>query len=213
MNKYIVLIILAMAPVVLLSSCHEEVRDKGEYGNYLIGMYINGVEYHEISGTYPGWGTPPVCGFRFISKPQSKYVLVSGGIEDLGPRDNKQDRYVFHIGIYADSTLFQQNGTQFLFDNRSMETEDEVYSLYKKNTTVDSPIWVGYLYNYDKDIVYYITYGWIQYYNLCTWYSDDGNMDNQGLWFSNVFFEFMAESEDGEFLRITDGYCKYGENR
>lgn len=208
MKRFSIFLIVLLA---LLPSCTPEVRDKGKYENYLIGMYINGVEYHEISGTYPGWGSPRVCGFKLINRPQSKYVLVLGGIRDLGPRDNKQDRYEFAIYIYADSTLFQQNGTQFLFDNHSMKTGDEVYSLYKNNVTVDSPKWAGYLCN--NNIVYYITYGWIQYYNLCTWYSDDGNMENQGLWFSNVFFEFMAESEDGDFLRITDGYCKYGENR
>lgn len=199
--------------LALLPSCNPEVENKGKYENYLIGMYINGVEYHEISGTYPGWGTPPVCGFRYLNKPQSNNVLVLGGIRDLGARDNKHDRYEFAIYIYADSTLFKSNGAQFLFDNCSKKTGDEVFSLYKNNATVDSPKWVGYLYNYDKGIVHYITYGWIQYYNLCTWYSDDGNMDNRGLWFRNVFFEFMAKSEDGDVISITDGYCKYGESR
>lgn len=217
MNKYKVLIILAMALVVLLSSCHPEVDNKGKYENYLIGMYINGKEYHEITPPFVGWGQAiPICGFKYLNKPKSKCALVTGGVEDLGPRNNskKLDTYCFDIKIYADSALFLSPDPKFVFDDsNAFLTYEEFMSLYEDGVVVDTPKWFAYLYTHNRKetAIYWIKEGWIQFMNLCPRCTETGNTNIRG-YYDYASFEFVAESEEGGVLRITDGYCKYGEN-
>jgi hypothetical protein len=204
--KHIVLFFL-VGFVSSLSSCIEgvNVANKGEYNDYNVGMYINGVEYHEkIRSLF----SPPVrCGFSASTRANSNLIFIQGAYSDLGTNNKAEfnNTYGFCISMCVDSA--QYNPTTKYHFSQSTLSDLDLQNIFQSDSLerLDSSIVIGDLEDQDY-VVYTIKDGWILLGDNSL-IVDDGWYIYYG--FKCAYFEFYAESEDGIGISVTDGFCKY----
>lgn len=193
---------------LVLSSCYEgiNVANKDGYDDYNVGMYINGVEYHEkIRGIF----SPPInCGFCASTKSKSKVIFIEGGYRDLGTNNKAEidNTYGFVITMCVDSAQYNP-ATKYHFMQSALSKQD-LYNMFFHNFSLerlDSCIVIGTVRDQDY-VTYNIKDGWLLLgdNSLIVQYEEDAYYRYQC-----ALFEFYAESEEGKGLNVTNGFCKF----
>ena len=189
--------------VLVLSSCKKVVANKGGYDDYNVGMYINGVEYHEkIRSLF----SPPIrCGFIASTRSDSKVIFIDGAYGDLGTNNKveKYNTYGFGITMCVDSARYNSS-TKYYFLQSGLSNLD-LHKIYEGKERLDSCILIGDVEDQDR-VVYTIKDGWLLLgdNSLIVQYEEEAYYRYQC-----ALFEFYAESEDGKGLNVTNGFCKF----
>ena len=198
-----------MGMAVSFSSCLAHIMGKDGYYDYDIGMYINGKEYHEYLSASVFY-QPPDCGLRANTYDNMTSFYVEGGRScDIVTRGGNTN-YGLYLEMYIDSTKYDCS-TRYFFSDTTF-SDWELYNKFKNKEIVTEPILTGKLVLYDvkgSHIAYHIKEGWLLLGDNDCIYATSHYPIYNFYRYHCVKFEFIAESDFGDVLNVTDGFCKY----
>ena len=197
--RFIVLVFTAM-----LACCCTDVPFYKDFhdGHYQIGMYVNGVEYHDRR---PGFAPPFTNFFEGTHRIGSSVINIyfSG---EVGPKDNREDtsniRYI-QMCMCVDSAQFQPSA-KYYFTPTSVTVEDFPYYWYGEDYITETLL-AGEITD-EVRTSYRIKDGWLLLGDDIA-LSKDGDMAVYYR-FKYSQFEFYAEDESGNGIVVPDGYCR-----
>lgn len=204
---------LTVIIIAICSSCKSNWSGCGrDYYEHKFGAYINGQEYHELERAF-SFNDQIYGGFSACSFYNSTGIYIKGE-KARGIVSRKGDTsYGFEVGMYIDSTQYDSS-TRYFFSDTTLSLSD----LFRRKEMVLAPILIGSLKRQNpgdsyNPTVYTIKEGWLLLGdNECIYTTapDFGSTHYDFVYsYSCARFEFVAKSDSGEVLNVTDGYCKY----
>lgn len=206
---YVVLLFIIVLTVTSSCSNNNWPSCDRDYYDHEFGAYINGQECHDREGTFFNFN-PINGGLCAYTCNNSTGFYVRGGRPSGIFTRRGNTSYGLIIEMYIDSTKYD-SATRYFFSDTTF-SDWELYNKFKNKEIVSEPILTGELVGQVKgeynSTVYSIKEGWLLLGDNNCIYAPPSDFESVYCYHC-ARFEFIAESDSGEVLNITDGYCKY----
>ena len=198
---------VSVASCSLLEDLFEVTMEQKSYNDYDVGMYINGVEYHNSLNHF---NTHYFKGHTADSLRYSRDSLVSirGFFEAFQRQDKKRvvgkGRYRFYFELFVRFSSIAESK-----EIEMTVTEDyESAAISWNNGELDKEMAFCWIEDVTNNKNYSPVRGSVSFGSYRIRYEKTWSRSCWKLYFPITYFEIAAEDKEGEKLIITDGFCK-----